>query len=83
VFGVSGLEFGAELTVYCLLFSLQILAIFGWVLGSRVVGGQFSEGPGFELAGRVPLRAVPIGTVLNLRSTTSQKCEAVLKKARI
>ena len=29
------------------------------------------------------LRAVPIGTVLNLRTTTSQKCEAVPRRARI
>jgi len=28
------------------------------------------------------LRAVPIGTVLNLRTTTSQKCEAVPRRAR-
>jgi len=29
------------------------------------------------------LRAVPIGTVLNLRTTTSQNCEAVPRRARI
>ena len=29
------------------------------------------------------LRAVPMGTVLNLRTTTSPKCEAVPKGARI
>jgi len=29
------------------------------------------------------VRAVPIGTVLNLRTTTSQKCAAVLRRARI
>ena len=29
------------------------------------------------------VRAVPIGTVLNLRATTSQKCEAVPRRARM
>ena len=29
------------------------------------------------------LRAVPIGIVLNLTETTSQKCEAVPRRARI
>ena len=29
------------------------------------------------------LRAVPIGTVLNLRTTTSQKCAALPRRARI
>ena len=33
-------------------------------------------------SGRVGLRAVPIGTVLNLRTTTSQKCEAVPRRSR-
>jgi len=33
---------------------------------------------------RVPaLRAVPIGAVLSLRTTTSQKCEAVPRRARV
>ena len=29
------------------------------------------------------LKAVPIGTVLNLRTTSSQKLEAVLRRARV
>ena len=31
----------------------------------------------------IKLRAVPRGKVLNLRTTTSQKCEAVPRRARI
>ena len=33
--------------------------------------------------GAAKLRAVPFGTVLNLRTTTSQKCEEVPRRARI
>ena len=36
-----------------------------------------------EADAKPKLRAVPIGTVLNFRTTTSQKCEAGPRRARI
>ena len=46
----------------------------------RIRGGDYSEAPSRRM---LKLRAVPIGTVLNLRTTASQKCEAVPRRARI
>ena len=66
-----------------------------WGLGSGVWGLGFGVwGLGFgathehtHVTMRVPrpgpVQTVPIGTVLNLRTTTSQKCEAVPRRARI
>jgi len=46
------------------------------------VGTTPALGLGFT-RGILKLRAVPMGTVLNLRTTTSQKCAAVPRPARI